>query len=529
MAAPPRCWDEWRARRLRSLEERALARSLRPVEPIVAEDDSATMMDDDACATDVGKGRASSASAAGGSSPVEVRVAPDTLARWLANDQDLGHSHEPSTSAAPSSAPSSPSSSSSRRLRLFSSNDYLGMSTHRDVRVAAARAALAHGSGPRSSALVCGYTPAHSRLERSLARLKGTEECVLFSSGYAANCGVIPALCDDRGCEIFSDELNHASIVDGCSLAAKRGGVKVTVYRHRDVTQLARMVRASRADRVMIVTDSLFSMDGDFAPLRDIVALKRGENARCGRARVLLCVDEAHATLVCGHRGSGAASMLLTGRVGREPSIADDVDHDMDDDVDVSVADVDVSVGTLSKAMGSHGGFVTCSAAMKRVLLSVARSAMFSTSLPAPIVAAATAALRMNESVGDEMRSRLRGAIATFATTCAARIRATQAARCVGMSDDAVNRWRGVRVTGNSPVVSVMIGSEGAALAAAAELLRRGFHVPAIRPPTVPANTCRLRVALSASHRLGDVRELAEAVADVVGGDGARATATAKL
>ena len=265
MAAPPRCWDEWRARRLRSLEERALARSLRPVEPVVAEDDSA-MMDDDACATDVGKGRASSASAAGGSSPVEVRVAPDTLARWLANDQDLGHSHEPSTSAAPSSAPSSPSSSSSRRLRLFSSNDYLGMSTHRDVRVAAARAALAHGSGPRSSALVCGYTPAHSRLERSLARLKGTEECVLFSSGYAANCGVIPALCDDRGCEIFSDELNHASIVDGCSLAAKRGGVKVTVYRHRDVTQLARMVRASRADRVMIVTDSLFSMDGDFAP-----------------------------------------------------------------------------------------------------------------------------------------------------------------------------------------------------------------------------------------------------------------------
>ena len=235
-------------------------------------------MNDDAFATDVGP----SASAAGGSSPVEVRVAPDTFARWLANDQDLGHSHEPSTSAAARTSSSAPS----RRVRLFSSNDYLGMSTHRDVRVAAARAALAHGSGPRSSALVCGYTPAHSRLERSLAKLKGTEECVLFSSGYAANCGVVPALCDDASCEIFSDELNHASIVDGCALAAKRWGAKVTVYRHRDATQLATMVRASGANRVMIVTDTLFSMDGDFAPLRDIVALKRAENARCGRAPI---------------------------------------------------------------------------------------------------------------------------------------------------------------------------------------------------------------------------------------------------
>ena len=522
MAAPPRCWDEWRARRLRSLEARALVRSLRPVEPVVAADDWATM-NDDAFATDVGRGRAPSASAAGGSSPVEVRVAPDTFARWLANDQDLGHSHEPSTSAAARSSSSSPSSSSStpsRRVRLFSSNDYLGMSTHRDVRVAAARAALAHGSGPRSSALVCGYTPAHSRLERSLARLKGHEECVLFSSGYAANCGVVPALCDDASCEIFSDELNHASIVDGCALAAKRSGAKVTVYRHRDATQLATMVRSSGANRVMIVTDTLFSMDGDFAPLRDIVALKRAENARCGRARVLLCVDEAHATLVCGHRGSGAASMLL----GSSSSVGQRQESS------VGQQDVDVSVGTLSKAIGSHGGFVTCSASMKRVLVSVARTAMFSTSLPAPSVAAATAALIVNEVIGDEMRSRLRGAIDAFAATCAARIRETRGgARCGGMSDDAVCRWAGVTVTGNSPVVSVMIGSERAALAAAAELLRRGFHAPAIRPPTVPVNTCRLRVALSASHGLGDVRELAEAVADVVGGDGARAGATAKL
>ena len=195
------------------------------------------------------------------------------------------------------------------------------MSTHRDVRVAAARAALvpapdldpAPSSAATPRALAPGTIPGEAQ---------GDRECVLFSSG-GGKLRVIPALCDDRGCEIFSDELNHASIVDGCALAAKRAGAKVTVYRHRDATSLSEMVRASRANRVMIVTDSLFSMDGDFAPLREIVALKRAENARCGRARVLLCVDEAHATLVCGLRGSGAASMLLgSPSVGRE-SIAD--------------------------------------------------------------------------------------------------------------------------------------------------------------------------------------------------------------
>ena len=204
MPGPPaepaaRCWDEWRARRLASFEERALARSFRPVEP-----ENLMMAEEMGTAV-------SAPSATPGASPVEVRVAPDTLARWLANDQDLGHSHEPSTSIA---STSSRSSSSSTRVRLFSSNDYLGMSTHSAVRIAAARAALAHGSGPRSSALVCGYTPEHSKLERALASLKGTEECILFSSGYAANCGVIPALCDDDTCEIFSDALNHASIVE---------------------------------------------------------------------------------------------------------------------------------------------------------------------------------------------------------------------------------------------------------------------------------------------------------------------------
>ena len=279
---PARCWDEWRARRLASFEERALARSFRPVEP-----ENLMMAEEMGTAVSA----PSALSATPGASPVEVRVAPDTLARWLANDQDLGHSHEPPSTSASTSG--SRSSSSSTRVRLFSSNDYLGMSTHSAVRIAAARAALAHGSGPRSSALVCGYTPSHSKLERALASLKGTEECILFSSGYAANCGVIPALCDDATCEIFSDALNHASIVDGCALA-KRKGTRVTLYPHGDVQTLSRLVRESRAKRVMVITDSLFSMDGDFAPLIEITSMKREENARCGRARVMVMVDEAH-------------------------------------------------------------------------------------------------------------------------------------------------------------------------------------------------------------------------------------------
>ena len=500
MAGPPaaghaRCWDEWRARRLASFEERALARSFRPVEP-----ENLMMAEEMGTAV-------SAPSATPEASPMEVRVAPDTLARWLANDQDLGHSHEPpSTSIA--SPGTSRSSSSSTRVRLFSSNDYLGMSTHSAVRIAAARAALAHGSGPRSSALVCGYTPGHSKLERALASLKGTEECILFSSGYAANCGVIPALCDDDTCEIFSDALNHASIVDGCALA-KRKGTRVTLYPHGDTSALSRLVRESRAERIMVITDSLFSMDGDFAPLIEITSMKREENARCGRARVMVMVDEAHATLVCGKGGTGGGAASMFG-------VSDEID---------------VSIGTMSKAIGSHGGFVACSGAMKRVLASSARSAIFSTSLPAPVIAAASAALHLDRDVGREARTKLYARIDAFAAACAGRIRARHVATTCGhvMTDDAVNEWRGVFVTRKSPVVSVVVGSESVALRASAELLRRGFHVPAIRPPTVPANTCRLRVALSASHGLEDVRELAGAVGDLVSGDAVGSAAMAKL
>ncbi|EFN55853.1 hypothetical protein CHLNCDRAFT_22749 [Chlorella variabilis] len=291
-----------------------------------------------------------------------------------------------------------------RVVKLFSLNDYLGLSTHPAVRQAAADAALQCGNGPRSSALVGGYTSWHAELERGLAALKGTEDCLLFPTGFAANLAVASALCQDGGVVVLSDELNHASIVDGARLG-RRGGSRLLVYRHNDLAHLEQLLTEQ------VPPDSLFSMDGDFANLRGLARLKR-------RHAFLLVVDEAHATLVCGARGGGAAEMLGV------------------------ASDVDLHVGTLSKAFGCLGGFVACSRGWKDFLVNRGRSQVFSTALPVPVVAAALAALR-REAVDASM-----------------------------------------------------------------QLLRAGFHVPAIRPPTVPPGTSRLRVSLSAAHTEDDLQQL---------------------
>jgi 8-amino-7-oxononanoate synthase len=260
-------------------------------------------------------------------------------------------------------------------LTLFSTNDYLGLGSHPDVCAAAAAAALSVGMGPRSSAVVGGTTTLHRELEEALADLKGTEDCLLFPTGFAANMAVVAALCASGGCDVFSDELNHASIVDGARLAMRGGGGggsggagasagpnRLHVYRHNDVAHLEELLLAAtvaatdsagsaqlttasasssvsrRHRRRLVVTDSLFSMDGDFAELRQLAQLR----ARHG---FLLVVDEAHATLVCGETGAGAASAAGVSRC------------------------VDVHVGTLSKAAGALGGFVACSRDMKALLL----------------------------------------------------------------------------------------------------------------------------------------------------------------
>ncbi|GAQ79440.1 7-keto-8-aminopelargonic acid synthase [Klebsormidium nitens] len=393
-------------------------------------------------------------------SAVEVSVSDGTIQSWLSGTATSGTEEDQSTA-----------SGCLTRLRLFSGNDYLGLSSHPAVRAAAAQAAMEYGMGPRASPLVCGYTEHHRELERALAELKGTEDCLLFPSGFAANMGVVTAICSpslgDQAqpnppsmVAIFSDELNHASIIDGVRLAQRTGRQAVTahVYRHCDMTHLEQLLSASSAPRKVVVTDSLFSMDGDFAPLAELAVLRRKHG-------FLLVVDEAHATLVCGHRGGGAAEAF---------GVADEVD---------------LHVGTLSKAVGCHGGFVATSRKWKQWILSRGRSFVYSTAQPIPTVAAALAALVVAR-------------------------REPWRQRHVWALVDALSAALGVPFT--SPIISVVIGGAKEALDASNELLRRGFHVPAIRPPTVPEGSSRLRIALSAAHTFDDVAALVDALSPLL-------------
>jgi 8-amino-7-oxononanoate synthase len=352
-----------------------------------------------------------------------------------------------------------------RPVVVFASNDYLGLSAHPAVRAAAAATASEAGMGPRAAPLICGYGEEHAALEAELAALAATEAALLFANGWAANTGLLGAL-GGPDLALFSDELNHASIIDGCALAARRGA-EVHVYRHADLQHLEELLARCRRRRRLIVSDAVFSMDGDLAPLPGLVALKERHDA-------LLAVDEAHATLVLGPRGGGAAeAMGLAGRV-------------------------DFHVGTLSKAVGALGGFVACSAPLRSQLLNVARPFVYSTALPLPVVAAARAALRVRQNE-PQLVERL------FAHT-------RRLAAALGAA-------------ATTPILALRLGAEHAALAAAEALLGRGLWVPAIRPPTVPAGTARLRVTLSAAHETADVDRLAAALEELGLSSAARALA----
>jgi 8-amino-7-oxononanoate synthase len=339
-----------------------------------------------------------------------------------------------------------------REVCLFSGNDYLGLSTHPAVRAAAIKAIQSVGMGPRGSPLTCGYTTSHERLEATLAELEGTERALLFPTGYAANLAAISSVADG-GTEIFSDSLNHASIIDGCRLAA-REGAKITVYAHGDANALEDKLRASTRPRKLIVTDGVFSMEGDLAPLAEIAELKE-------RYGALLHVDEAHGTLVLGERGAGAAE--AAGIDGA----------------------VDLHVGTLSKAVGALGGFVACSETMSRWLTSRGRSLVYSTSLPVPIVEAARVAIETARG-----RSTLRE-----------RLRARTVRLHSALGDG-----------GPCPIASVVLGEPQDALDASRGLLEAGYWVAAIRPPTVPEGTSRLRITVSAAHEEHELSGLLSAL-----------------
>jgi 8-amino-7-oxononanoate synthase len=340
---------------------------------------------------------------------------------------------------------------------LLCSNNYLGLADHPKVREAAADAATRWGVGAGSSRLVSGTMTIHGRLEERLAAFEGTESCVLFGSGYLANLGVLGALAGP-GETIFSDELNHASIIDGCRLSR----ADVVVYRHRDVEHLdwsmrkAGAGRDGRARRV-IVSDSVFSMDGDVAPLLDLVELAHRHGART-------VIDEAHATGNLGPDGRGAvAEAGLDG-------------------------EVDVIVGTLGKALGSYGAYACASDEMVRYLINTARSLIFSTAPPPPAVAGALAALDLLRERPHRVQ-RLR--------SNARVLRQALAAEGFPVADTEMH------------IVPLIVGEERQAMRLCQEAIEGGVFAQAIRPPTVADGTSRLRLTAMASHTAGELRSAA--------------------
>jgi 8-amino-7-oxononanoate synthase len=343
-----------------------------------------------------------------------------------------------------------------RDVVLLCSNDYLGLASHPSVRTAAADAVARWGAGVGGSRLVSGNISLHRQLEQELAEFKGYPACLLFGSGFLANTGVIPALAG-RGEVILSDALNHASIIDGC----RQSRAETIVYEHCDLDALAYGLRRAAGRRGLVVTDAVFSMDGDLAPLQEIVEL-----ARRHRARVL--VDEAHATGVVGPRGRGLVAAL--GLQG----------------------EVDVVIGTLSKALGSYGAFVCCSPELAELLVNRARTLIFSTGLPPACAAAALAALDVVRS-SPELVQRLRSNARLLRAELAARGYAVPA--------------------GEMPIVPLVLGDPHEAIALCEAALREGTFAQAIRPPTVPEGTSRLRLAAMATHTHDDLRHAAAALA----------------
>ncbi|SEL90749.1 8-amino-7-oxononanoate synthase [Stigmatella aurantiaca] len=338
----------------------------------------------------------------------------------------------------------------------FASNDYLGLAASPTLRAAAAAALEQYGVGTGASRLVVGDTGAHQRLEARLAAFERAEAVLLFNTGFAANTGILPALVG-AGDAVFSDALNHASLVDGCRLSRAR----TVVYPHADAGALARALKETPARRKLVVTDTVFSMDGDHAPLAELVAVCREEGAA-------LLVDEAHATGVLGPRGAGLCEELgLSGQV-------------------------DLRMGTLSKAFGGMGAYVATSRPVVELLLNRARPFVFSTSLPAALCAAAEAAVDMVE--GDvPLREKLWRNIRRF----------SEGLRALGFPAEP-----------RSAIFPVILGEPEHALAAARHCRERGLLVKAIRPPTVPEGTSRLRFCLSAAHTEGHI----DAALDVLRG-----------
>jgi len=350
--------------------------------------------------------------------------------------------------------------SGGRPLVNFSSNDYLGLATHPALREAAMAEWERAGFGSGASRLVCGTLAAHERLEEAISGFKRTGAALCFSSGYAAAMGTIPALCS-REDVIILDKLCHACLID----ASRLSGAQLRVFPHNDTDKLESHLRWARTrhGRILVVAESVYSMDGDVAPLREIVELKDRHGA-------WLFLDEAHGVGVLGAGGRGLAE--ASGVEGR----------------------IEVQMGTLGKALGAHGAYITGHRLLRDFLINRARSFIYSTAPPAPVAAAAAKAVEILG--GTEGASLLE------------------------------SLWKNIRSLGAalempaspSAIVPVIVGAESAAVAASENLLASGFLVPAIRYPTVAKGAARLRVTLSAAHTAEDVASLAKVLKPFVAG-----------
>lgn len=334
----------------------------------------------------------------------------------------------------------------------FSSNDYLGLSNHPEIVSAAAAALKKYGFGSGASRLLSGTYPPHLELEERIAKFKNTEAALVFNTGYAANTGIIPVIAGE-GSVIFSDQLNHASIVDGVRLSK----AEVMVYRHKDLNHLESLLKKSKskpATRRVVITDTVFSMDGDIAPLRDIAEL-------CKRHGAILMIDDAHGTGVLGKTGRGGPEHFGI------------------------KSDNIIQMGTLSKAAGCYGAFVAGSRQVIDLLVNRARSFIYSTSLPPAVCAAGIKAVQIMEKRSTALRKK--------------------------MWDNTKRLQEGFHMLGfdtlgsETPIVPLLAGEVDNALKLGRYLYDNGIFAPAIRPPTVPEGMCRIRFTVTAGHTAEDI------------------------
>jgi glycine C-acetyltransferase/8-amino-7-oxononanoate synthase len=358
------------------------------------------------------------------------------------------------------SAPGAEVEMDGRRVLLFSSNNYLDLAAHPMVTDAAIRAIRRYGVGAGASRLVSGTLPPHRELEERLAAFKRTEAALVFSTGYQANLGLVQTLAEDRTV-IYADRLCHASLIDACRLCAST----LRIYRHRDASQLSGLLRRGRAaGPALVVTDGVFSMDGDLAPLPEL--LKAAEETGA-----MVMVDDAHGTGVMGPDGRGT------------------VEHFGLDGLPI------IQMGTLSKALGSLGGFIAGPRDLIEYVVNRARPFIYTTALPPAMAAAASAALRVIETE-PERRVRL----------WSLRHRLHDGLRGLGFDT----------LGSASPIIPLMIGDADAALRLSDSLLEHGIYAPAIRPPTVSAGTSRIRLSVTSGHNPEQIDYLLEVLGKLI-------------